>query len=188
MKCLSFPLLLLLPALLTELPVKHSLGEEAINPPCQAFEVVLPGNMVYNDVVCQAIKDFEQENYGASIRRLEEAGRLNLFEFPNFKILPLLALSYHRAGEKKKALKTLEQARVSLLIANGEIECVETDTGFFLDRHGQEFEHPSKDEIMNRMCGAIFDYLYQMESLEVALWRADLVKRYLEIRRAITGQ
>ena len=99
----------------------------------QAFEVVLPGNKIYNDLVCQAVKDFEQENYRASIRRLEEAGRLILFEFPNFKILPLLALSYHRAGEKKKALKTLEQARVSLLIANGEITgCREITMSNFL--------------------------------------------------------
>ena len=157
-------------------------------PACQAFETVSPGNMIYNDLVCQAIRDFEQENYRASIRRLEEAGRLILFEFPNFKILPMLALSYHRAGEREKAIETLEQARITLLIANGEIECVETNTGYFLDHHGQGFEHPSEDEIMNRMCGAIFDYLYQMESLEVALWRAELVRRYLEIRRAITGQ
>ncbi len=168
--------------------LKPSASPAADAPACQTFEVVLPGNKIYNNLVCQAVKDFKQENYGASTSRLEEAARLNLFEFPNFKILPLLALSYHRAGEKKKALKTLEHARVSLLIANGEIECVETGTGFFLDRHGQKFEHPSEDEIMNRMCGAIFDYLYEMQSLETALWRDELVRRYLEIRRAIMGE
>jgi hypothetical protein len=188
MKLSTLFMFMVVPGLLFLLQSRYSFAETTSSPTCKAFEVVLPGNQAYNKLVCQAADHFEHGNYRASSGRLEEAARLQLFEFPNFKILPLLALSYHRSGEKKKALETLEQARVSLLIANGEIECVEAATGFFLYRRGQEFKHPSEDEIMNRMCGAIYDYLYQMQSLDTALWRAELVSKFLEIRRAITGQ
>ena len=153
-----------------------------------AIEVVVPGNVRYNSLVCSGIRMLEQGRFRDAARYLEEASSLHLFEYPNFIVLPRLALAYWQLGDKSRALEILEWSRLSLSIWIGIYRCKEHSTGFrVVDRYGRDVEEPGILEATRRMCGGIYDSLYVDDEFEAYLSNAQLVQHHVDIARLIRG-
>lgn len=158
---------------------------------CDAMELI-DISKSYNKLVCEGIDSMSQGNYDVAISSFEQAMKQSIYEVPNFKLYPRLALAYSLNGNKDKAKENLEKAELSLLVFSRIYKCVEGDKGYFIAKEswGQEYkvDSPYREEIANRMCGAAYENMYERESLEDILIESKLVKNYLEIKRKIEGK
>ena len=122
----------------------------------------------------------------------EKALKQPVYEVPNFKLYPRLALAYSMNGNDKEAKENLEKARLSLEIFTRMLVCVESDNGIFIAKstwgQANKVKSPYHDEIMGRMCGASYEHMYERQSLEDILIESELVKHYLEIKKKIEGK
>lgn len=155
--------------------------------PCDAVELV-SGNQRYNRLVCSGIDMLDQGRFGEAVRYLEDASNVMIFEFPNFMILPRLALAYWRLGDKSKATEYLNQSHLSLSVLIGIYQCEERNDGVrIVDAYGGEVKEPGIIAVLRRMCGAAYEYVYEQISFEIYLDNARLIQHHLEIARVIQG-
>ena len=152
---------------------------------CDVFENVYPGNDAYNELVCRGWYAFHDGQYQEAMFAFRRADEIDLFEFPNFKLLPILALTAARLGENHLANHFLREAELTLFIANGELLCVAENAGFALYRRGQRLPEPQPTQVIVRMCGDIYDALYSLQSIDEARWRTELNENFLRIRDLI---
>lgn len=135
--------------------------------PCDAHELQ-QGAFAYNRLVCDGIRAYDQGQYRLAIEAFENALTKPIFEYPNFELLPRLALAYHFAGEADKAQETLSLAELTFSIFFGVLRCRESPDGsdwFVEDRSGNLVEHPFVERANNRMCGAILEPIYRPHSM-----------------------
>jgi tetratricopeptide (TPR) repeat protein len=155
---------------------------------CTAIETV-SSNQEYNELVCAGIDAMHQGKYRDAINLLERAGNISILEYPNYKVYPLLALAYSKAGFQKKAKENLERARLSLSVLVGIYHCTETGDGFYISQ-GIDVKVDSQfnDDVAKKMCGEAYDYVYKIDSLETVVANAKLIESYFSIRNQIDGK
>lgn len=71
----------------------------------------------------EALKLFNKEEYKESIQYFEKALSCELYEVPNFKIIPFLAYSHCKVGNKEKGRVLLRDFQCMLEIDGGEKQC-----------------------------------------------------------------
>ncbi len=152
---------------------------------CEVIELV-EGNLDYNRLVCEGVRHMQQGHPVDAGLTFEKAMRMPLFEFPNFKLYPRLALSYFRAGNRDKAKETLKKSELALSVLIGSAYCKETEKGFRLvKQEGIAPESHYESEIARRMCGAAYEYVYSQRSFEIVLHNARLIEAYVEAKKEI---
>lgn len=163
-----------------------SFSASSVLPPiCDATELV-ERNDNYNHLVCDGIELYKAKHYRDASVAFEAALREPLFEYPNYKVLPILALAYSRAGDMSKAISTLRKAELSLSILIGSLRCVETKTGFDLIGEPSELlQYKERSEVIKNMCGAEYEYVYKQRSLYGYLRDSKLIEAYFSAKNEI---
>lgn len=155
--------------------------------PCDAPELV-GTSAPYDDLVCEGIRALEARRYYDAMDRFRRALSVRLHEVPNFQLFPRLAIASWHAGDLRAARASLERARLALSVLTGLLRCTERGVGFVLvDAAGEMVASPEAPEIVSRMCGADYAYLYERDSLESFVADAELIRVFLEARRVIEG-
>lgn len=156
-------------------------GHDAAPPPlCKS--PLLTRDSRYDVLACEGLELMEKKAYAEAAKRFERALAIGLFEQPNYKLLPLLALAHHRAGDKAKALAALESAELALNVLTGIGKCVdEGDDKFVLYEEGMPVRSPQAAATVDRMCGAILEDYYMPSSLRRFVAFADRVREFLEV-------
>jgi hypothetical protein len=137
---------------------------------CDVLELF--DNETYNEMVCAGVAQMESGDHGGAITNFQNALKIHLFEFPNFKLFSRLALAQHNAGDSAAAAVSLEKASMTLLVYTRAIRCIEKTEaphfGLVVSSGGQTYELSSlrHNEIANIMCGAAYDYIYEMQELD----------------------
>lgn len=180
-------------ALVFVLPILGSVvgaADRAPVPPCNAIELIAGQTAALDEDVCQAVADFQRGNYREAAEALERASTIPLLEFPNFSVLPRLALAHWRAGNREKAHAALAQAELALLVFVHNVRCAESSGGgFFLSHDGKTpITHTFRNEVAERMCGDALSSRYEQKSLEEVVYDAALIKFYFEVRDEIAGK
>lgn len=141
-------------------------ASEGWDRPCDTHELQ-QGEVAYNRLVCDGLSAYDRGQYWVAIEAFEIALNERLFEYPNFELLPRLALAYHLVGETEKAQETIALAELTFSIFFGVIRCREEDNNYWLamDWSGEAFEHPLAERAINRMCGAILEPIYEPNSM-----------------------
>ena len=108
---------------------------------------------------------------------------------PIFELLPRLAWARFKQGDISAARDDLMRAELSLSVFAGLIHCQETDVGFHLKKNssGERLTGKISTDVEHMMCGAAYDYIYRRETLDHVLQEAELVKRYLDVKKRIHG-
>ncbi len=133
--------------------------------PCEAYEV-LQGHDAYNTLLCAGIVAYDDGQFEEAVGALEKALGQPLFEYPNFELLPRLALAHHFSGARRLAEEYLAISELTFSVYFGILECKEENNVYWLaDRFGQMIKHPLAERTMNRMCGAILEPIYRPETL-----------------------
>jgi len=152
---------------------------------CTTLELV-EGYDTYNGLVCEGIRLMGQGLNADAAERFEKALEIQLFEQPNFQLLPRLALARSRAGDRLRAKAASETAEIALQILTGVARCVETDEWFELVTvYGERIRSPHHHAVVRRMCGAARDGCYLHQSLEAFLHDADLAHYFFEVKSEI---
>lgn len=168
---------------------------------CDAPELVA-GNAHYNELVCHAVDLVRRQDYANAVEVLEGAMRMTLYDSPNFRLYPLLALAYWRGGDSVRAKENLEKARLSVLVLTGVYRCEESRSGgLLLGSYGKTVGDRRAVEVSRRMCGAAYEDLYRFtpvleleweRSFELA-WlkglvaKARLIERYLLAEQEVSS-
>src|SRR5207248_645325 len=153
--------------------------------PCNVPEVVLD-NQRYNELACDGIRRMERGDYANAARVFEDAMRLRLFEVPNFQLYARLALAYSKLGDARKVEENLDKGRLSLLVLTGAYRCEEVADSFrIVDRGGKPVGGQHVAEIVQRMCGAAYEPIYEDDSLETFVSKARIVENYLGIAHTV---
>ncbi len=133
--------------------------------PCEALEV-LQGHDTYNALLCAAIAAYDDGRYKEAVTAFKKALDQPLFEYPNFELLPRLALAYHSSGASRSAEGYLAESELTFSVYFGILECREKNNVYWLaDQFGQKVGHPLAERTMNRMCGAILEPIYRPATL-----------------------
>jgi tetratricopeptide (TPR) repeat protein len=163
-----------------------------VGPQCGAIELIQTEDQ-YNRLVCDGIRAMADGNQSQAVDSFEKALGIQLFEYPNFVLLPRLALAYWSAGRVEDAYATLEKARLTLLVLVGIYRCQERESDWtyqLVDASGQLVRERYAEEINSLMCGAAYVDIYALDewrSLESFVVDGQLVDHYLRIR-AIIGE
>ncbi len=133
--------------------------------PCAAYEV-LQAHDTYNAMLCAGIAAYDGGRYGEAAVAFKKALDQPLFEYPNFELLPRLALAYHSSGASRLAKEYLAVSELTFSVYFGILECKEENNVYWLaDHFGQKVGHPLAERTMNRMCGAILEPIYRPATL-----------------------
>jgi hypothetical protein len=152
---------------------------------CVAPEVVA-GAAEYNRLACQGIDLMAQGRNREAIEILQQALAIKLFEQPNHRLLPRLALATFRAG--LDAQEALEEAELATELLVGVLRCQETDDGFrIVSPSTRQPTSRLLPMVAHRMCGAAYDYYYVWPDLRAFLLDAALVEYLQEVRAEILG-
>jgi hypothetical protein len=168
-------------------------GAEKIKPAnCRAPELF--GDPPYDDLVCTGIAMMVRHDYRRAIDSFERALKINLFEWPNFMLLPRLALAYHRAGDRAKAAEMLEKAELTLQVFTKMLACVATDgdnNSIIIHNYPgpiYPIKSPYHQEVVKIMCGDAFESNYEFMTLEGLAGEGPLLRNYVTIKRKIEGK
>lgn len=132
---------------------------------CEAYEV-LKGHDAYNVLLCAGIAAYDDGQYGEAVSAFKKALDEPLFEYPNFELLPRLALAYHSSGAHRLAEEYLAVSELTFSVYFGILECREENNNYWLvDHFGEKLGHPLAERTMNRMCGAILEPIYRPATL-----------------------
>lgn len=154
---------------------------------CEAPEL-LGSHREYNQLVCDGVEAMQAGRYLDAVRRFEQGLDITLFEFPNFMLLPRLALAYSKAGRAKEARQTVEEARIALSVLTGLYACSYTADGSnfqIRDRYGNVLTSPEAEHAKTRMCGEMYEPIYTDRSLEDIFYDAKLIEVYLNAKSEI---
>ncbi|GMW07705.1 MAG: hypothetical protein AMXMBFR8_25010 [Nevskiales bacterium] len=152
---------------------------------CASLEVV-GNNAEYDRLVCEGEELMGQGRFADAAQRLEAALRIPLFEQPNFKPLPRLALAYFRSGRAKQAEMTIDEAQLALSVLADVARCVEGDAGFFIVyANGSPVTSLRRNETARRMCGAAYDGYYVRTTLQSFLRDAELIQYFFRVKEEI---
>ena len=156
---------------------------------CQAVE--LHGYEVYDKLVCSGISLMEKHEFREAVKAFEKASQISLHEFPNFKLLPRLALAHFYLGDTEKALQTLGKAELSLMVLARMVRCQEKNDRYSLVWNSgdapQKVNSSYHDEVAGIMCGTAYEYIYEAHELETVVYDASLVQEFLKAKEAIKG-
>lgn len=152
---------------------------------CNAIELV-EGGKDYNSLVCQGHEAMSVGNYRSAIDLLEKAAAIHLFETPNYKLYPTLALAYFKTGNEEKAKEYLEKARLALSIVVGIMHCEDTDSSFYIAEYEtQVVDSKYNKDIAQTMCGEAYEEAYAGRTLKGIAADAELIKYYFSVRTQI---
>lgn len=148
-------------------------------------EDFVQGNDIYNDLVCDAKDSISRGDYSQAHQQLLEASRIQLFEEPNFRLYPLLALVDFRLGNKKNAIRNLKKAELSLMVYAELAQCTSYDEdrglkGLDIDR----FEPTLRKEIADEMCWFAFS-TYSRATLKAIEWEYLHLQEIRKVERII---
>ena len=160
---------------------------------CDAPEVIdfAEGYKDYNNFLCSGIAQMKEEKYSDAVSSFKSALSIRLFEIPNFELYSRLAMAHFKAGDIENAKRSLLAAELSLSILIGVLTCVEVDVEDFgvsyivVNEYGDRLSGDVLEEVVNKMCGAAYDYYYDQSSFAVTLSNAELIKRYLAAKKSI---
>jgi len=155
---------------------------------CESYDFVGGAADDYSKTICAARKLMKEGKNSQAAELLVRASRLMLFEEPNFRALPDLALTQYLSGQLVEAKRTIILAEYTLGVLVGMYSCVEDERdGHYSIWSSAEIDFvPAIAELAaERMCGAAYDGYYEYADLESFVVDAELVKHYLEIRKAI---
>ena len=141
---------------------------------CDAPEVIDIGEgfKYHNTLLCSGIEHMNAHRFRDAITAFETALSLRFLDVPNFELLPRLAEAYFRAGDIENAKRCLSAAELSLSILIGALRCVEVDVEEFGFSHIVQDEFGTRvtgvvvAEVLNRMCGAAYEYIYDHRSFD----------------------
>jgi hypothetical protein len=153
-----------------------------VQPPCAGIEIV-SGEEEYNSLVCEG-KDFAKRGlYTKAVEALKAAAELHFSEFPNYKVLPLLAETQLLAGDRKSAEETLQIARLSLSVLAQVIACSDSASSpMALVSGGRRLESTAAVAAAERMCGGIYESYYERRpSLASFVRDAEVVEEFLRV-------
>ena len=152
---------------------------------CRAPERV-QGAAEYNRMVCDAVSRFEAKDYASAADLLERASKLELYEYPNYRVLPRLALTYAHLGKSEQARILLAQVRLSLEVLYRLSRCIETSNGFGLvDERGPLPSDSSTHAVVARMCGEVYQGLYEQSNLDSLSGDLPLIQMYFEAKSVL---
>ncbi len=158
------------------------------NLPCEAYEV-LQGHDTYNGLLCAGLAAYDSGQYGEAVVALREALDQPLFEYPNFELLPRLALAYQNSGDHRLAEEYLAISELTFSVYFGIFECKEENNLYWLtDYFGQKVGHPLAERTMNRMCGAILEPIYRPATLARIGHNSRLFETLRAAQIAINGE
>ncbi|MBO6634685.1 hypothetical protein [Parvibaculum sp.] len=168
-------------------PVRADDGEGK----CESSDVQFPADRAYREKTCRGERLEKEGRYGEAAEAYQAALDMDLFEVPNFELLPRLALMHHMAGDEAQARETLEEAKLALQVMAGAVVCYGSDgtTEFHLkERSGARLpDSPLTEKVMNRMCGAMYEGTYgNYTSLEGLLADAKLVEEYYSVEGEVS--
>ena len=157
---------------------------------CDAIELAFyEGQSRYKELACSGIKAMQEQKYAEAAGLFEDALAMPLFETPNFELLPRLAWAYFQAGHKQIADEVLLEAELALSVLTRLVLCIETteeDGRYYLGRAGGgRLSGEVSERVLNRMCGAAYDYVYRPSSLGSVLLEAKLVNNYFDTKQRI---
>lgn len=156
--------------------------------PCEAYEV-LQGHDTYNALLCAGIVAYDGGRFEEAVGTFEKALDQPLFEYPNFELLPRLALAYFSSGEDRSAREYLAESELTFSVYFGILECKEEKNVYWLaDHFGQRVNHPLADRTMNRMCGAILEPIYRPATLARIGYNYRLLETLRAAQTAINGE
>ena len=140
----------------------------------------------YNSEVCLGVSMLEKGHFKEAIFHMEKALQINLYQVPNFYLIPRLALAYAFIGSEEKSGQLLEEAELALKIYTRILKCSEQDGKFSIVRYsGGKFYQINSlyhDRVVGIMCGAAYESLYYQKNLSVNIDEAMLVQHYLSIK------
>jgi hypothetical protein len=131
---------------------------------CTVPELV-EGDSVYNALVCDGIAKLNADDVAAAATRLRQASQVRIHAYPNFRVLPRLALAYHALGDNESALNVLDEAILSFDVFYGFARCRMEDDGYQLELPWRgEASSAIRARVVSRMCGEAFDAVYSQAS------------------------
>ena len=163
---------------------------------CDAIEIIDLGAAYnnYNNLLCSGIEQMKEERFEDAISSFKAALSIRFLDIPNFELLSRLAMAYFRARDIENAKYYLSATELSLSILIGTLKCVEVEVEDFganhiiTDRYGVRLYGDVVEEIVNRMCGAAYDYFYPQRSFSITLSNAKLITRYYAVKRLIESE
>lgn len=145
---------------------------------CEAPELVGPSPPQYASLICSSLELAEEGDFAEAAKYLESALDVHLYEYPNYRALPRLALYYARSGNTIAGDLMLEEARLALSIVLGLISCVSNDEGFHLESGGVRLESASGPAAVERMCGEAYESFYAQTDLQSIRQDLPLLEAY----------
>ncbi len=156
--------------------------------PCEAYET-LQGHDTYNGLLCTGLAAYGSGQYEEAVAALRNALDQPLFEYPNFELLPRLALAYQYSGARRLAEEYLAESELTFSVYFGILECREENNVYWLaDHFGQKVGHPLAERTMNRMCGAILEPIYRPATLARISYNCRLFETLRTAQIAINGK
>lgn len=156
--------------------------------PCEAYEV-LQAHDTYNAMLCAGIAAYDGGRYEEAVAAFKRALDQPLFEYPNFELLPRLALAYYSSGARQLAEEYLAVSELTFSVYFGILECKEENNVYWLaDYFGQKVGHPLAERTMNRMCGAVLEPIYRPATLARVGHNSRLFETLRAAQIAITGK
>ncbi len=156
--------------------------------PCEARET-LKGHDTYNGLLCAGITAYDSGRYEEAVAAFKKALDQFLFEYPNFELLPRLALAHQKSGARRLAEEYLAESELTFSVYFGILECKEENNVYWLaDHFGQRVKHPLAERTMNRMCGAILEPIYRPATLARIAFNCRLYESLRAAQLAINGE
>ena len=156
--------------------------------PCEAYEV-LQGHDAYNALLCAGMAAYDGGQFEEAVGDFKKALDQPLFEYPNFELLPRLALAHHFSGSRRLAEEYLAISELTFSVYFGILECREDNNVYWLaDHFGQRVSHPQAESTMNRMCGAILEPIYRPATLARIGYNCRLIETLRAAQIAINGE
>jgi tetratricopeptide (TPR) repeat protein len=155
---------------------------------CEARETV-EGHDTYNGLLCAGIAADDSGRYEEAVAAFKKALDQFLFEYPNFELLPRLALAYQKSGARRLAEEYLAESELTFSVYFGILECKEENNVYWLaDHFGHRVKHPLAERTMNRMCGAILEHIYRPATLARIAFNCRLYESLRAAQLAINGE
>ena len=156
--------------------------------PCEARET-LEGHGTYNGLLCAGIAAYDSGRYEEAVAAFKKALGQFLFEYPNFELLPRLALAYQKSGARRLAEEYLAESELTFSVYFEILECKEENNVYWLaDHFGQRVKHPLAERTMNRMCGAILEPIYRPATRARIAFNCRLYESLRAAQLAINGE
>ena len=140
-------------------------------------------------MLCAGLAAYDTGQYEEAVAALRKALDQPLFEYPNFELLPRLALAYQNFGAGRLAEEYLAESELTFSVYFGILECKEENNVYWLaDHFGQRVKHPLAERTMNRMCGAILEHIYRPATLARIAFNCRLLETLRAAQLAVNGE